>query len=242
MIAARVSQCLRAGGLALAILAVGAVNQAKADLQLTILDETTSMSQVFTFVGTTGTESLLVGGYTISDVLTSNLPGATSGTLSQALTFSNPGTTGLDNLKFTLVTTTSYTSPAGPYTFSSDPSTTTNLTLAGGTLNGTSTLTPTGSGPTTITNPSIAFGAGGSAGEIVSASGVQPYTLQNTLELLNLSGINGGISDATATITTSVITPSSTPEPATIAMLATAIPFGLVYLKRRKAAKVASNV
>jgi len=70
-----------------------------------------------------------------------------------------------------------------------------------------------------------------------STSVLMGYT--SNIAPTNLTGtsINAGASSATGTIPLA----SPVPEPATVAMLATAIPFGLLYLKRR-ASKAAPTV
>ncbi len=262
------SRWLRAVGLALAILAGGVVNQAKADLRLTVNDG--SVNQYYYFTPSNGggfgqTAGILIDGYQIGDTLTSNFPGTvTNGNMQQSInittTSSNLPTVSLTldivqtpvGLIVTdgngLVTSgqglvagaalSQFTLPIGTlYSLLSSSSTTTNITVnPASTALGSSTFGSPAA--MTLNNVSHTFNPNGAdtVTQLVVGSGLG-YTLSNRIVL---TGFTMGVDGATVQQNTSVNT--VLPEPATIAMFGTAIPFSLLYLKRRKAAKLAPTV
>jgi hypothetical protein len=213
---------------AVVVAALGASNRAEAGLRLSINGAVvaTSATDALVFSGT-------VDGYTVvlNSVLTNFL--------------TNAGT-GLG----TLVTSTSYSTGAGPIS---------DLTVLAEVINGSANNSPLGVF-TSPTGPAFLFTnvtGNGSSGNVTGTStsngvnvAVGPVAIQNLVETVNqgITNATGGYTLTNTTVITGVApnmssqnvvvrsTVTAVPEPATVAMALSALPLlGLGVLRRRKA-------
>jgi len=214
---------------AVVVAALGASNRAEAGLRLSINGAVvaTSATDSLVFSGT-------VDGYTVvlNSVLTNFL--------------TNAGT-GLG----TLVTSTSYSTGAGPIS---------DLTVLAEVINGSANNSPLGVF-TSPTGPAFLFTnvtGNGSSGNVTGTSTsngvnvtVGPVAIQNLVETVNqgITNATGGYTLTNTTLITGVApnmtsqnvvvrsTVTAVPEPATVAMALSALPLmGLVALRRRRKA------
>ena len=257
----RLSRCLRAAGLALVIAALW-TTQASAALVLSGNTHPLDTAPPPNTISTNGVVAFAVyqsvggtyGNATIDAFVATGMTGS-AGSYAYIFDLKNLGTTGINTwgvgIDPTAVTSfggatgtfngilnpvfTNMFSPAGPGS-ATDPINITGVTpilAAGGQV--PSPNTPNGGVAFLGLSLQMNF-APSPFGNGILAPGATSVLLGYTSNIAptNLTGtsINAGASSATGTIPLA----SPVPEPATVAMLATAIPFGILYLKRRKAA------